>query len=134
MKHPTGPALGPIWVMVRKRGFENDPLGPALEALIMELEAAVKNCASDEPADAERRARALAALAKAFETLAQLLRLRQTQKEGDPSDRSPSDAAGLRDADVWREIEGRLARLRAAETTTADRQAVGAFEAGAPPR
>ncbi len=87
--------------MVTKRGFENDPLRPALEALIIELEAAVKNSASDEPADAERRARALAALSKAADTLADLLQKRQAQKEGAPSDQSPADAAArARDADV----------------------------------
>lgn len=60
--------------MVRKKGFETDPVGLLLKSLAVELDVAVDNIASDDPVNANRRANALSILAKAIQTLSALLR------------------------------------------------------------
>ncbi len=131
MKHPTGPALGPIWVMVAKRGSEQDPLRSALDALARELEAATKGDAAARAADIDLRAKALASLSKTAEILFDLL---QKQSEGATPGRSPSEVTERRDSDVWKEIERRLARLRAAEEKAADNQTARPGKAEGSPR
>ena len=124
--------------MVAKRGPnqgpEPDPLGPVLDALLRELEAATTDLSTHAAEESERRARTLVALSKVAESLSGLLRQRRAEAEEQMSERSAQHAAAQqREADVWREIESRLARLRAAQCAAADREAARANEAGAAP-
>ncbi len=110
-------------------------MGPVLDALLKELEAAATDLPTHSAEESERRARTLAALSKVAESLSGLLRQRRAEAEEQMSERFAQDAAAQqREADVWREIEGRLARLRAAQNAAADCEAAGAEEAGAAPR
>ncbi len=112
-----------------------DPMGPVLDALVKELELAAKGVSADDAEESERRAKTLVALSKVAESLSGLLRQRRAEAEEQMSERSAQDAAAQqRKADVWREIESRLARLRAAQIAAADREAAGTGEAGAAPR
>ncbi|MET0547226.1 MAG: hypothetical protein ABWZ40_13030 [Caulobacterales bacterium] len=107
--------------MVAKRGSGNDRLRSALEALLIELEAAAKGNAGFEDAGIESRAKVLASLSKAAESLFALLHQQQKREEEAGAGRSAEDAAArYRDGEIWREIERRLARLRAAEAATQD--------------
>jgi hypothetical protein len=60
--------------MVAKRGLELDSMGPVLEALLKELEAAARDLSTHAVEESERRARTLAALSKVAESLSGLLR------------------------------------------------------------
>jgi len=109
-------------------------MGPVLDALLKELEAAARDLSADDAEESERRAKTLAALSKVAESLSGLLRERRAEAEEQMSERSARDsAAQARDAEIWRQIEGRLARLRAAQDAAADRETAGRNEAGAAP-
>ena len=121
--------------MVAKRGSAPDPMGPVLDALLQALDAAARDLSAQDAEESERRARTLAALARVAQSLDRLLRLRRAEAEEHLSERSAREvAARQRDADVWREIEGRLARLRTAQIAAADREAAWPGQAGAAPR
>jgi glutathione S-transferase len=109
-------------------------MGPVLDALLQALDAAARDLSAGDAEESERRARTLAALSRVAESLDRLLRLRRAEAEEHSSERSAREAAARqRDADVWREIEGRLARLRAAQSASADRETTWPGQAGAAP-
>lgn len=138
-KHPTHTLAGVGLAMVAKRGPDQglgpDPMGPVLELLVRALQDAAKDLSAEDAAESERRAKTLAMLSRGAESLSRLLRERRAEAEEQMSERSAEDAAALaRDAAIWRDLTGRLARLRAAEDAAADGEASRPPAAGeAPP-
>lgn len=103
-------------------------MGPVLNALLKKLEAAAKDFSADETEESEP-------VSKVAKSLSGLLRERRASAKEQMSERSAQDAAAqARNADVWREIESRLARLRAAQDPAADRETAGPPDPGAAPR
>jgi len=101
-------------------------MGPVLNALLKELEAAAKDFSAEETKESERKAKILAALSKVAESLSGLLRKQRAEAKEQMSERSAQDAAAqARNLDAWREIESRLARPRAAQDPAADHETAG---------
>jgi hypothetical protein len=138
-KHPTHPPAGLDWLMVAKRGsktgLEPDPMGPVLDSLVRALDIATKDLSAEAAEESERRAKTLAALSKVAELLSGLLRERRAEAQEQMSEGSDEDAAAqARDAAVWRDFTGRIARLRTAQVAAADGEAARSAAAGeAPP-